>query len=349
MAGSRPNLPHLARRARRRSFTLLELLAVIGIVLALSSLTAVSVSAVIRDANRSSATNTVVSVLGIARAVALRDNAYVAVTFRIAADRQTRAIPSDPQVVEVVVAKWTGEVVSENTPGAAAIGFPDDIFADRLLPVPNIPVRRLPPGILVAGPAFSFVTDSRVGQNDRFWRSPPVLAGTVTPPGDNGRPGFTPDLARTELGWGIAVLFGPDGRALSRNPEQVLEVVNSADGNQNAYVKAFLDVDGNGLPNRGSTNVYGNGPVNVDFFVYDEPLDEPLLDLVPYLAVFSDSDARSAFRPEDVARWRGTGTAGVGGPGSPSRRVENQSDFIEEQSDRIVFNRYSGVAVVVPQ
>jgi type II secretory pathway pseudopilin PulG len=339
-----PRSPY--RAVRSRAFTLLELLAVIGMLLALTTMTVVGVSSVTRDANVASAVNTVVAVLGEARAVALRDNAYVAVTFRVAPDQRSRAIPSDPQVVEVAVGKWTGEVVNGSTPGAAAIGFPDDIYADRFVPVPRIPNRRLPVGVLVAGPAFSFVTDSVVGQNDRQWRTLPVFAGTVTAPVPGGRPGFSPDLERTELGWGIAVLFGPDGRMLSRNPEQVLEVVNQ-DGNQNAYVKAFLDADGDGLPSRGTTTVYGGSPVNVDFFVYDEPSDEPLFDLVPFLAVFSDVDARRSFPEAQVARWKGTGTSGVGQPGNPPARVRDLSLYIEERGDRIVFNRYSGVAGAV--
>lgn len=349
MAGSRPNLPHLARRARRRSFTLLELLAVIGIVLALSSLTAVSVSGVLRDANRSSATNTIVSLLGTARSVAVRDNAYVVVTFRIAPDRQTRAIPSDPQVVEVVVAKWTGEVVTD-------LNDDEDVYADRFVPVPGVPFRRLPPGILVAGPNFAQVTDTTVGANDRFWLTPPRFEGTVTAPAANGGlPGFVPDLSQTQLGWAFGVLFGPDGRMLSRNPEQVLEVDNSGAGGaaDNAYVKSFVDFDGDGRPSKGTTAVPPYPPdANVQWAVYDEPSDEPVFDLVPYLAVFSDADARQVFPlaergPSVAGSWRGS-TINTAASGGQRRRLD-LSQFIDEQSDRIVFNRYSGVAVVVPQ
>ena len=64
---------------------------------------------------------------------------------------------------------------------------------------------------------------------------------------------------------------------------------------------------GNGFPRRGTTNVYGNGPVNVDFFVYDEPTDEPLVDYVPYLAVFNDAEARERFTP---STWKGTNIGG---------------------------------------
>lgn len=349
MSGCRPNSSRIARLARRRSFTLLELLAVIGILLALTTLTAVSVSGVVRDANRSAATNTIVSLLGTARAVALRDNAYVAVTFRVAPDRQSRAIPSDPQVIEVVVGKWTGEVVTD-------LNGDRDVFADRFVPVPGIPFRRLPPGILVAGPNFAQVTDTSVGANDRFWLTQPRFAGTVTAPVDaSGRPGFTPNLAQTELGWAFGVLFGPDGRMLSRNPEQVLEVDNSGAGGSadNAYVKAFVDLDGDGRPSKGSTAVPPYPPdANVQWAVYDEPLDEPVFDLVPYLAVFSDVDARQVYPlssrgPSVAGSWRGA-TINTAASGGLRRRLD-LSQFIDEQSDRIVFNRYSGVAVVVPQ
>ena len=328
------------RLAPARAFTLLELLVVMGIMMILAVLTAISVGKVTRDAKLANATNGVVASLGAARAIAIRDNAYVMVTFRVAPSRQSRAVPREPQVVQIVTARWTGEVVTANTPlptpntyGAELMV--DDVFADRFVPVPGVPTRDLPAGVLIAGPAFGFVTDASVGQNDRQWRTQPRFAGTtnaaVTPPT------FTPDLARTELGWAIGVLFGPDGRVLSRNPQQVLEVVTAAGGNQNAYVKSFVDYDGNGFPERGTTSAYGGAGVNVDYFIYDEPRDEPLVDYVPYLAVFNDAEARDRF---NASTWKGTN---IGGNGSPPPRIRDQSLFIEEQSDRITFNRYTGV------
>jgi type II secretory pathway pseudopilin PulG len=346
MAGIAANPFRPPRRGARRSFTLLELLAVMGIVLALTTLTAVSVGNLARDANRTAATNTVVAMLGTARSIALRDNAYVALTFRVAPDRQTRAIPSDPQVVELVVAKWTGEVVTD-------VNGDRDVFADRFVPVPGIASKRLPPGILVAGPAFSVVTDQTVGANDRFWITQPRFEGTVTPVDQaTGRPGFLPDLGRTELGWAIAVLFGPDGRMLSRNPEAVLEVDTSGGGGSvdNAYVKAFVDYDGDGRPRKGATVVPPYpADANVQWAVYDEPSDEPVFDYVPYLAVFSDIEAKEVFPLATagstvLGSWRGSSINSTGSGGG--RRRQDLSQFIEQQSDRITFNRYSGVAVL---
>jgi hypothetical protein len=126
----------------------------------------------------------------------------------------------------------------------------------------------------------------------------------------------------------------------------VLEVVTAASGNQNAYVKSFVDSDGNGFPNRGTTAVFGGSPVNVDFFIYDEPLDEPLVDYVPYLAVFNETEARKLY---NATTWQGTGAGAIGGNGIPSPRVRDQSSFIDEQSDRITFNRYTGVPGIVPK
>jgi prepilin-type N-terminal cleavage/methylation domain-containing protein len=336
-------------------FTLLELLVVMGILLILATLTAIGVGKVTRDAKLANATNVLVASLGNARAIAIRDNAYVMVTFRIAPDRRSRGLPREPQVVQVVTARWTGEVVTSGTPLPPTSvppivppvrPLPNDVFADRFIPVPGVPTRELPGGILVAGPAFGFVTDASIGGNDGQWRTQPRFAGT--PNLAAVPPTFTPDLARTELGWAIGVLFGPDGRVLSRNPEQVLEVVTAAGGNQNAYVKAFVDFNGDGYPYCGNTNVYGSGPNNVDFFIYDEPLDEPLVDYVPYLAVFNDAEARDRF-DATVATWRGTGAAAIGGNGSPPPRIRDQSLFIDEQSDRITFNRFTGVSGIVPK
>ncbi len=333
------------------AFTLLELLVVMGILLILATLTAISVGKVTRDAKLANATNTLVAALGNARAIAIRDNAYVMVTFLIARDRRSRALPRDPQVVQVVTARWTGEVVGRSSQGdpppAALAQFPDDVLADRFLPVPGVPTRELPAGILVAGPSFGVVLNNSVGKFDRFWRSPPRFGGTAN--FATSTPTFTPDPARTELGWGVAVLFGPDGRVLSRNPEQVLEVVvssSNAPGAQNAFVKAWVDIDGDGFPNKGVLVAPTFGPaINVQWFIYNEPVDEPLVDYVPFLAVFNDAEARERF---DATQWRGWDLGSVTN-GIPPVRSRDQSLFIEEQADIITFNRFTGVPGVVPR
>jgi len=334
-------------RSAYRAFTLLELLVVMGILLVLATLTGISVTKVTRDAKLASATNTLVAALGNARAIAIRDNTYVMVTFRLAGDLRAVGVPIDPPVVQVVTARWTGEVITDKSPRpTGATSLPDDLIADRFLPVPGVPQQSLPAGILVAGPAFGYVTDSDVGTHDSEWRTQPRFAGTISTStsGSSVVRTFTPDLATTEVGWGIAVLFGPDGRTLSRNPEQVNEVnpgaVSTASAN-NAYAKAFVDFNGNGYPACGATRYFGGASaVNVDFTIYDEPLDEPLVDYVPYLAVFNEKEARERF-PTTASGWRGPKS------GPSQARVFDHTSFINEQADRITFNRFTGVAGLV--
>jgi prepilin-type N-terminal cleavage/methylation domain-containing protein len=335
------------QRLPSRAFTLLELLVVMGILLILATLTGISVSKITRDAKLASATNTLVAALGNARAIAIRDNTYVMVTFRLAGDSRAVGVPLDPPVVQVVTARWTGEVITYKSPLPTATPstsiLPDDLVADRFLPVPGVPQQSLPSGVFVAGPAFGFVTDRAVGNHDNEWRTQPRFSGTITastsPNGAVTRT-FSPTLLTTEVGWGLAVLFGPDGRTLSRNPEQVTEVVTVA-GNQNAYVKAFVDFNGDGYPACGGTRFYGGGAaVNVDFGIYDEPLDESLVDYVPYLAVFNEKEARERF-PTRSPGWRGERS------GPSQARVVDHSAFINEQADRITFNRFTGVAGLV--
>ena len=334
-------------RTQYRAFTLLELLVVMGILLVLAVLTAISVGKVTRDAKLANATNTVVASLGTARAIAIRDNAYVMVTFRVAADRRSRKLPRFPQVIQVVTARWTGEVITPQSPVPDGVEMPStlDVYGQRFVPVPGVPARDLPVGVYVAGPGFFRVTSTSTGLSDKYWFTQPTFAGTsdllITPPT------FSPNLALTEVGNAIGVMFGPDGRMVSRMDNDVTEV-DTGSGDQNAWVKPFLDTDGNGFPSRG-LSVFPPYPAlqNTSFFYYDEPLDDGFVDLVPYLAVFNMAEARERF---NTNAWRGPSIGGLGNlgttnpsPASPPQRVLDISNFIDEQADRITFNRYTGV------
>lgn len=360
-----PVLARSRRAACRRSaaFTLLELLVVMGILLVLATLTAISVGKVTRDAKLANATNVLVAALGNARAIAIRDNSYVLVSFRIALDRGNRNLPRLPQTVQVVTSRWTGQVVTPNTPipPNQGIEMPDteDVFGERFLPVPGVPQRELPTGIYVAGPGFfrgaegtfsGSSSTSSWGASDQFWFTQPTFVGSIN--SSNQPPTYDLDRTRTEVGNSIGVMFGPDGRMVSRIGEQVTEVdtVNSQDNN--AWAKPFVDFDGNGFPSRG-TSQFSSTPAstpfpalqNVSFFYYDEPRDEIFVDLVPYLAVFNMTEARDRFAP---GAWGGPYIGGLGATANQQaatvpQRVQDLTKFIDEQSDRITFSRYTGV------
>lgn len=317
------HLPSVAHR-KVSAFTLLELLVVMGILLILAVLTAISVGPLSRDAKITNATNQIVASLGNARGIAIRDNAYVMVVFRMKRDPRVVAGAREPQQVQVVTAKWTGEVVRP-------FGIADnDTLAERFIAVPGVTVRDLPASVRVAGPSFGFTTQNAPGANDRYWRTQPRFVGSQTTVGTVTT--FTPNLALTEVGSMIGVLFGPDGRVLSRNPEQVLEVLVDDGIDTDAWCAGFLDSDGSSQPKKGATA----GTQSFPYFQYDEPTDQPLIDYVPYLAVYDDSELRSKF---DTAPWAG--------PANNQPRRDNISAYVEELADRITFNRYTGVPGVV--
>ena len=126
---------------RRRAFTLLELLVVMGLLILLAVLTGIGVNRLSGQAKLSSGVNTVLAALGNARAYAIQNNVTTMATFRV---KVNTARLSEPEVVEVVFAKATG-VLTPWLPTARA-------FHERYVPVAGMPAMQLPRGIKVAGP-----------------------------------------------------------------------------------------------------------------------------------------------------------------------------------------------------
>ncbi|MFO0873725.1 MAG: prepilin-type N-terminal cleavage/methylation domain-containing protein [Phycisphaerales bacterium] len=272
------------RWAHGRAFTLIELLVVMGILLLLSVLTTVAVGGIARDARLAAAQNTVVTVLGNARAIAIQDNKMVLVTFRVTWDPTK---PTIDQRTEAVVAEWTGrtDFIPLNQGGP--------LLKDMFRPVPGQPPRQLAAGIKVAGPRTDF-------DQDNVW---------IT----------QPEFRNKETDRAFGVLFGPDGTVISRNPQAPATLAHYA----------WLDANGNGNQDTGNTG-------SPAFFAYDELVDEPNINFVQFLVVFDDRDARERY---DVATWNGV----TGGPNAENVRRANLSEYISALSDRIHFNRYSGV------
>jgi hypothetical protein len=106
-------------------------------------------------------------------------------------------------------------------------------------------------------------------------------------------------------------------------------------------------MDGDGLPRKSATVVPPfPADANVQWFVYKDPSDEPLVDYVPFLAVFNDAEARERF---DASTWRGLVIDRITPEAKASPRSSDQTLFIEEQSDIISFNRFTGVPGLVPK
>jgi len=121
----------------------------------------------------------------------------------------------------------------------------------------------------------------------------------------------------------IGVLYSPEGRVVVRNAESGADriwVDFNNDGVQT--ISDILVVDWpwpSPIPNLGSG----------DFFELLVPEGEPFISMTHILAVFNETECRSSY---DVSTWA-----------SESTREGNYTDYINSTTDRIQFNRYSGV------
>ena len=298
----------------RRAFTLIELLAVIGILITLATLTAMSVQRIGRDTRLSKATNTLLGVLERARSQAIREHKPMLVTFVVRVERRG-PLDTDPirtEWVEAVTARLEDARVHQKNPETPS-SWDQQYYMDRFEPHPSIPPTAFAPGIKVAGPAM----DDFTGMSDRTW---------VT----------QPDLANTEFGKMIGVMFGPDGALLTR-------LSGGGAANAAKYRSIVLDLDRDG-----EQRAPDPGEGTAGYFDYDDLEDETRIYMMQLVAVFDDKIAREVF---DAAYWSGSsyqprklddecsdlrkGTA---------RKLCEQSEFISQFADRIFINRNTGRA-----
>ncbi|HMN95388.1 MAG TPA: hypothetical protein PKC43_04155 [Phycisphaerales bacterium] len=277
-------------RARMTGFSLVELLVVMGVLLLLAILVVVSAGRIGRDVRLATGVNVVTVALGDARSHAIRTNNVVLVTFRVA---PTTEDPARGQLVEVVVAEWTRDTIeNEQQPGTQL---------DRFRPVQNLPPRQLPRGIKVAGPW----TDRASGPNQNFdftWLTQPQFAAT---------------LAQSEFDRSFAILFGPDGAVVTRNPFGAFA----------ARQVPFVDYDGDGKQN-GTLHPTAEDP----WWTYSLNFREVNLNPATFLAVYDDADARQRY---DTANWAANEAA----------RRNALSEYIGLYADRINFNLFTGVVL----
>jgi hypothetical protein len=119
----------------------------------------------------------------------------------------------------------------------------------------------------------------------------------------------------------VGVMYGPDGTTLLNNSATDSDFV-WVDRNDNGLFERDLGFDG----------VLDPLTAPIDWFDLSFPetaLDETVVNLVPFLAVFDENDARGMYAS---TAWS-----------DPLVRTADLSEYINGRADRIHFNRYTGV------
>jgi prepilin-type N-terminal cleavage/methylation domain-containing protein len=324
-----------------RGFTLVELLAVMAVIAILGVVVTTSAGRVTKEARVSTAANQLLAALAEARAIAIRDRTQVLVAFTVFRKtyRATTNGPelidfSKPQQTQIVIAKATGRV---GFPGAVsgtgqyplltAPASIDDLLLEEFVPVDGVGLRLLPVGIKVAGQAADIMTIDEVPYDD-IWISQPVMSLRST------------DTAATvERGSLVVVRFAADGTVITRNPS--LPANLTASTTDTAAVAPWIDFNRDGFGSVGTTQ----GGTNSKFFALDEYRDEPLGNHTMFLAVFDDDLFHQQATATEIAAWRQYPGIGSWMAGLNTART----NFINQFCDRIQFNRFTGVAEIVPR
>ena len=326
-----------------RAFTLIELLAVMGIIAIRGVVITTSAQRISKDAKLAGATNKVLAALGEARAIAIRDRAMVLVGFRVrmATYRATPTSPetidySKPQQTEIVIAKATGRVgfPGNNSSGSWTVVYPftsiDDLLVEEFSPVVGMAPILLPSGIKVAGSGADITLPLPCTYNigpyvpwEDYYVSQPVFKSQTY-----------------ERGSLVVVRFDSDGTLQTRNTAVSGNLL--PDVNLGESVNVWIDFDRDGLIDVGTSST---GTSNSAFYSYDEYFDEPLGNVTVFLAIFDDDSFQAQFDP---SLWRVPSILQLSNA-KFARAVCDRTNFINQFSDRIHFNRFTGVAEVVPR
>lgn len=215
------------------------------------------------------------------------------------------------QFIEAVFAEWSRDCGRPNVPN---YGTPPVV--DRFIPIKNTPSRAFPAGIKIAGPSFA-------SGDDTTWITQTHLPAINQLTGNGESPG--------EL---IGVMFAPDGTSITRN--------SATDS-----IRAWVDFDGDGLQRIGTgapVNYATNPAPTIPAAAFDGGWfeqrlagEESFVDIVPFLSIFDDDAVRDL---NDVAQWDTANN-----PNAFTARLTAYTTYLTSRSDRIHFNRYTGVAM----
>ncbi len=313
-------------------FTLIELMVVIGILISLATLTAISVSKVTKDARFSKSVSQVMNALENARTLAIKEHRPVLLAFTVKTERVDNTTSAGiltgnikKQWTRIVAARLRDELVNAD-PTETTISTRSS-FMDLFEPHPNFTPVDLPEGIKVAGPQMDYLA------NDDVWITQPTFRDNNT------------NFSEMEYGAMIGVMFSADGSLLSR-------ITGSGNINitKGRYVVLDLDQDGLERPQNSAENVAG-------YFTYNIENEELNIQLAQFISVFNDAAMRELY---DVNKWKGQGYSSSGWmlpsgllpPCStvtqPRDRMNcDESEFINQFGEKIYFNRYTGRAEVL--
>ncbi|MBT6283000.1 MAG: prepilin-type N-terminal cleavage/methylation domain-containing protein [Phycisphaerae bacterium] len=208
------------------------------------------------------------------------------------------------QVVDIVIAEWNGDSASANR------GDGDIWTYDRFVPIQGMAVRAIKGGVNVAGPGYG------TGDDDIWWCSTFLPANAVVP--DN-----------EPFGSLVGVLYSPEGRVVVRNAQSGADRI-WVDFNRD-WTQTISDTesvvwnDPNVVTSPWPSSLPGIGA----YFDLEIPEGEPFISMTPILAVFNEKEFRTSVNPND---WN-----------SPNLRDNAYTEYIDQNADRIQFNRYSGV------
>lgn len=207
------------------------------------------------------------------------------------------------------------EVVIAEWTGRSHEFLPGEL-ADVYLPANGFQPLKIAPGVKVAGPVYETTS------NDSQWATQPDLARTM---GGGAVAACSEPITYSRM---IGVLFGPDGGRITRNP-------NGATSDNKSFIDFNrVDSNGDGDPQDCHFGTCANGNFQI-FWLQDHLDDESNITLVPFLAVYDDRVARE----RRLSDWTNDEAM--------IRDLVGPQGYIATSSDRIHFNRYTGVAEVI--